>query len=183
MQFEKQTKIQKMKAGKIILKWMIITMISFTTFNLFISSEYEFERSIEIDAPIDSVYNQLSDLHNWPNWVVWLERDTSLSVTFVGESIGEGARMEWKDSGGTEGSIEILSANLESMTASIKFKNRTQYGFWKFEEIDGKTKVTWGLQEEMLFFARFTTLFIEKMEGPYLEEGLKRLKDVCEGVK
>ena len=32
----------------------------------------------------------------------------------------------------------------------------------------------------MLFFARFTTLFIEKMESRYLEEGLEGLKEVCE---
>jgi uncharacterized membrane protein len=172
-----------MIAVRIILKWMIITMLSFTTFNLFISSEYEFNRSIEIESPIDSVYNQLSDLHNWPNWAVWWKNDSTIVTEFNEVKSGKGALMEWKGLDGTKVSIEILSANLESMTASIKFKNRTQYGFWKFEEIDGKTKVTWGLQEEMLFFARFTTLFIEKMEGPYLEEGLKRLKDVCEVVK
>ena len=71
-----------MKAIRIILKWMIITMLSFTTFNLFISSEYEFERSIEIEAPIDLVYNQVSDLHNWPNWAVWWKNDSTIVTEF-----------------------------------------------------------------------------------------------------
>ncbi|MGY8988204.1 MAG: SRPBCC family protein [Flavobacteriales bacterium] len=169
-----------MKAGKKILKWAIIFCLSFVTFNLFISSDYEFERSIEINAPSDIVFNQVTDLHNWPNWAVWWKNDSTIVTEFNEVKSGKGASMEWNGLDGTKVSIEILSVNLEGMTASIKFKNRTQYGFWKFEEIDGKTKVTWVLQEKMLFFARFTTLFIEKMESRYLEEGLEGLKEVCE---
>ena len=169
-----------MKAGRIILKWMIITMLSFTFFNLFISSDYEFERSIEIESPIDSVYNQVADLHNWKNWVVWWEQDTILSVIFSGESSGAGAKMEWTEFGGTKGSIEILSANSEGITTSLNLGNRTQNGFWKFKEIDGKTKITWELKGEMPFFVRFMTLFIDEMAGPDYESGLKKLKEVCE---
>ena len=77
-----------MKAGRIILKWMLITMLAFTTFNLFISSDYEFERSIEIESPIDSVYNQVSDLHNWPNWAVWWKKDSTIFTEYFGEKSG-----------------------------------------------------------------------------------------------
>jgi len=180
LQLEKQTKIKIMKAGKIILGMALITIISFTTFNLFISSDYEFERSVEIEAPIESVYNQVADLKNWKNWVVWLEQDTSLSVTFSEESRGKGARMEWTASGGTKESIEILSANLEGITTSLNVGNRTQNGFFKFKEIEGGTKVTWGRKGEMPFFARYMTLFIDKMAGPDYESGLKKLKEICE---
>ncbi|MBT4737899.1 MAG: SRPBCC family protein [Flavobacteriales bacterium] len=172
-----------MKAGKIILKWMIITMISFTTFNLFISSEYEFERSIEIDAPIDSVYHQLSDLHNWPNWAVWWKNDSIIVTEYFREKSGKGASMKWKGEEVGVGGLKIVDCNKEEIEIKLNLGDMTPSGFFKFEEINGGTKVTWRMKGEMPFFIRFMTLFMDKMAGPDLEEGLKRLKDVCEGVK
>jgi len=169
-----------MKAVRIILKWMIITMISFTTFNLFISSEYEFERSIEIDAPIDSVYNQLSDLQNWPNWAVWWKNDSTIVTEFNEVKVGKGASMKWNGEEVGAGVLKIVDCNKEGMEIKLNLGDMTPSGFFKFEEINGGTKVTWRMKGEMPFFARSITFFMDKMAGPDLEEGLKRLKDVCE---
>ena len=169
-----------MKAVRIILKWMIISMISFTTFNLFISSEYEFERSIEIDAPIDSVYHQLSDLHNWPNWAVWWKNDSTIVTEFNEVKLGERASMKWKGEEVGVGGLEIVSCSKEEMEIKLNLGDMTPSGFFEFEEIDGGTKVKWRMKGEMPFFIRFMTLFMDKMAGPDLEQGLKRLKDVCE---
>ena len=46
-----------MKAGKIILKWALILVLAFTTFNWFISPDYKVERSVEIDVPTYIVYD------------------------------------------------------------------------------------------------------------------------------
>ncbi|MBT7620010.1 MAG: SRPBCC family protein [Flavobacteriales bacterium] len=172
-----------MKAVRIILKWMIISMLSFTTFNLFISSEYEFDRSIEIESPIDSVYNQLSDLHNWPNWAVWWKNDSTIVTEYFREKSGKGASMKWKGEEVGVGGLKIVDCNKEEIEIKLNLGDMTPSGFFKFEEINGGTKVTWRMKGEMPFFIRFMTLFMDKMAGPDLEEGLKRLKDVCEGVK
>ena len=170
-----------MKAGRIILKWMIITMLAFTTFNLFISSDYEFERSIEIESPIDSVYNQVSDLHNWPNWAVWWQQDTSISTEYSGTEKELGSRMDWVGTNGDAGGLEIVSCSQERIEVRLNIGSITPRGFWKFEEINGGTKVRWRMKGEMPFFIRFMTLFMDKMAGPDLEQGLKNLKEVCEG--
>ena len=169
-----------MKAVRIILKWMIISMLSFTTFNLFISSEYEFERSIEIDAPIDSVYHQLSDLHNWPNWAVWWKNDSIIVTEYFREKSGKGASMKWKGEEVGVGGLEIVSCSKEEMEIKLNLGDMTPSGFFEFEEIDGGTKVKCRMKGEMPFFIRFMTLFMDKMAVPDLEQGLKRLKDVCE---
>ena len=52
-----------MQAGKIILKWALILVLAFTTFNWFISPDYKIERSIEINVPTYIVYEQVTDLH------------------------------------------------------------------------------------------------------------------------
>ena len=172
-----------MKAGKQILKWALITILSFTTFNLFISSEYEFERIIEIDAPIDSVYNQLANLHNWPNWAVWWKNDSTIVTEFNEVRSGKGASMKWKGEEVGIGGLEIIDCNIEGMEIKLNLGGMTPSGFFEFEEIDGRTKVTWSMKGGMPFFIRFMTLFMDKMAGPDLEEGLNRLKDVCELVK
>ncbi|MBT4478239.1 MAG: SRPBCC family protein [Flavobacteriales bacterium] len=169
-----------MKAVRIILKWMIISMLSFTTFNLFISSEYEFDRSIEIESPIDSVYNQLSDLHNWPNWAVWWKNDSIIVTEYFREKSGKGASMKWKGEEVGVGGLKIVDCNKEEIEIKLNLGDMTPSGFFKFEEINGGTKVTWRMKGEMPFFIRFMTLFMDKMAGPDLEQGLKRLKDVCE---
>ena len=172
-----------MKAVRIILKWIIISMLSFTTFNLFISSEYEFERSIEIESPVDSVYNQIADLHNWPNWAVWWKNDLTIVTEFSEVKEGKGASMKWRGEEVGVGGLKIVDCSNEGMEIKLNFGDMKPSCFFEFIEIDGRTKVTWRMKGEMPFFIRFMTLFMDKMAGPDLEEGLKRLKDACEVVK
>ena len=124
-----------MKAGRIILKWMIITMLAFITFNLFISSDYEFERSIEIESPIDSVYNQVSDLHNWPNWAVWWKKDLTIFTEYFGEKRGKGASMKWKGEEVGAGGLKIVDCSPYRIEIELNLGSMTPSGFWKFEEI------------------------------------------------
>ena len=64
-----------MKALMQILKWALITMLAFTSFNLFISPEYKVERSVEINVPTYIVYEQVTDLRQWENWAIWWKKD------------------------------------------------------------------------------------------------------------
>ena len=58
-----------MNALKQILKWTLIFLLSFTTFNFFISGKIEV--SIEIEAPVVIVYEKVTDLQTWPTWAPW----------------------------------------------------------------------------------------------------------------
>ena len=84
-----------MKALIQILKWALITMLAFTSFNLFISPEYKVERSVEINVPAYIVYEQVTDLHQWENWAVWWKNDTSMITNYSGAERGLGAKMDW----------------------------------------------------------------------------------------
>ena len=91
--------------------------------------------------------------------------------------------MKWKGEEVGVGGLIIVDCNKEEMEIKLNLGDMTPSGFFKFEEINGGTKVTWRMKGEMPFFIRFMTLFMDKMAGPDLEEGLKRLKEFCEGVK
>ena len=166
-----------------IFKWVLITLLAFTSFNLFISPEYNVERSVEIYVPAYIVYEQVTDLHQWENWAVWLKNDTSMITNYSGAERGLGAKMDWIGSDKIKGALEITSCSLKGMETQLNFDSfPVAYGFWKFDSINGCTKVTWGMNGEMSFFSRFMTLFFDKMAGPDFDKGLAGLKEVCENI-
>ena len=126
-----------MKAGKIILKWALILVLAFTTFNWFISPDYKVERSVEINVPTYIVYEQVTDLHQWENWAVWWKNDTAMITTYSGAERGLGAKMEWIGSDEMKGALEITSCSLEGMETQLDFGNMKASGFWQFDSMDG----------------------------------------------
>ena len=166
-----------------IFKWALITMLAFTSFNLFISPEYKVERSVEINVPAYIVYEQVTDLHQWENWGVWWKNDTSMITNYSGAKRGLGAKMDWIDSNEIKGALEITSCSLEGIETQLNFDYfAIAYVFLKFDATNGGTKVTWGMNGEMSFFSRFMTLFFDKMAGPDLDKCLAGLKEVCESI-
>ena len=160
---------------KQILKWTIICLLSFTTFNFFISGKIE--ASIEIEAPADVVYKKVANLQNWPTWAASWKKDSTMTTIYSGEKSGLGAKMSWSGIDGG-GSLEIIEANF-----AINLKNELifedmppSYSVWTFEETDKGTRVTWSFQDELPFYVRFMQLFI----SPKLEEGLIGLNKLCE---
>lgn len=173
-----------MNALKQILKWVLITVVAFTTFNLFISSKYNLERSIEINSPAHLVYSQVADLETWKEWAIWWKQDSTLQTVFEGESSVVGSRMVWDGVEAGKGSLEIeVLSFADSINTILLFDGmQPSYGFWRFEENGGVTKVTWGMKGEMPFFMSFMTLFFDDMAGGDFEEGLKGLKERCESL-
>ena len=173
-----------MKALMQILKWALIIMLTFMSFNLFISPEYKVERSVEVNVSAYIVYEQVTDLYQWENWSVWWKNDTSMITHYSGAKRGLGAKMDWIDSDGLKGALEITSCSLDGMETQLNFDSfPVAYGFWKFDTINRGTKVTWGMKGEMSFYSRFMTLFFDKMAGPDFDKGLAGLKLVCESIQ
>ena len=164
-----------MKAVRQILKWSLITIIAFTTFNWFISGKIE--SSIEINAPIDQVYSKVIDLQSWSSWAVWWERDSTMISKYSGKVSGKGAKMSWESIDGN-GSLEILDCLYpESIYNELTFEGMpSYYGVWSFEETESGTKVTWGFRDELPFFIHFMQLLLSSD----LKEGLEGLKKICE---
>ena len=172
-----------MNAGKQILKWTLITIIAFTTFNLFISSKYNVERSVEISAPSYVVYGKVSNLQTWPDWATWWEEDSTIVTEYSGSESGINSKMSWIGEDG-EGSLEIIEVSFaDSLNTVLLFDGMpTAYGYWRFEQLDKTTKVTWGMKGEIPFFMSFMTLFMDEALGGDFEEGLQGLKEYCEEI-
>ena len=160
---------------KQILKWTLIFLLSFTTFNFFISGKIEV--SIEIEAPVVIVYEKVTDLQTWPTWAPWWKKDSTMTTVYSGQKSGLGAKMSWSGVDGG-GSLEIVEANfIKNLKNELFFEGMPpSYHIWTFEEIGNVTRVTWSFQDELPFYVHFMQLFISSE----LEEGLKGLKNNCE---
>ena len=157
---------------KQILKWTLICLFSFTTFNLFISGKIK--ESIEIEAPINLVYLKVADLKTWS---LWQKKDMTITTKYSVKTSGLGAKMSWTDIKGS-GSLEIVNANFaKSLKNKLIFEGMpSYYHIWTFEKTAKGTRVTWSFQDELPFYVHFMQLFI----SPELEEGLIGLKKWCE---
>ena len=51
----------------------------------------KFEREVEIDAPVEKVWEVLTDPKHWPEWLPGVDAVTSVT------GIREGGRFEWRD--------------------------------------------------------------------------------------
>ena len=160
---------------KQILKWTLIFLLSFTTFNFFISGKIEV--SIEIEAPVVIVYEKVTDLQTWPTWAPWWKKDSTMTTVYSGQKSGLGAKMSWSGLDGG-GSLEIVEANFtKNLKNELFFEGMPpSYHILTFEETDKGTRVTWRFQDELPFYVHFMQLFI----SPELEEGLIGLKKLCE---
>jgi len=160
---------------KQILKWTLIFLLSFTTFNFFISGKIEV--SIEIEVPVVIVYEKVTDLQNWPTWAPWWKKDSTMTTVYSGQKSGLGAKMSWSGLDGG-GSLEIVEANFtKNLKNELFFEGMPpSYHIWTFEETDKGTRVTWCFQDELPFYVHFMQLFISSE----LEEGLIGLKKLCE---
>ena len=164
-----------MIALKQILKWTIIFLLSFTTFNFFISGKIE--ASIEIEASAVFVYEKVANLQTWPNWNPWWKIDSTMTNVYSVEKNGVGANMSWIGIDGC-GSLEIIEANFsKNLKNELIFEGMPPfYIVWDFEEIDNGTRITCSFQDELPFYVHFMQLFI----SPVLEEGLIGFKNSFE---
>ena len=167
-----------MKILKKILKWVLIVVLAFTTFNWFISPDYQVERSVEINVPTYIVYEQVTDLHQWENWAIWWKQDTVMITNYSGEERGLGAKMIWTSDVVGDGDLEIIECSSQGMKTKLAWGN----GSWHFEETENGTNVSWSMSGKMPFLMSFMTMFIEDMVAPDFEKGLAGLKEVCESL-
>ena len=160
---------------KKILKWTIICLLSFTTFNFFISGKIE--ASIEIEAPTDVVYQKVSDLQTWSTGAAWWKKDSTMITVFSGAKSGLGAKMSWTGIDGG-GGLEIVKTSFnKNLKIELIFEGMPpSHNVWNFEETDKGTRVTLSFQDELPFYVHFMQLFI----SAELEARLIALKNSCE---
>jgi hypothetical protein len=150
------------------------------------------ERSGSINAPLDKVYAQVSDLQTWPQWNPWnpgYNSRSNILLQYSEPSNGTGAWYTWSNTAGStaSGRVEVVTADpakgiqfnmtdpsMKPVKGYIELKPTT----------DGKgTAILWRLEANVGLapWWKLRGFLMDRLYGPSMEEGLNRLRDMCEG--
>lgn len=148
---------------------------------------YTVERSVQIAAPPERIYDQIVDFHNWTNWSPWEDRDPDLKRTYSGSGAGPGAVYGWSGNRKAgQGRMEITDAAEPSsvhidLQFEKPFKSRSETLFSISPEGSG-SRVTWTMSGKKTLMTKAMGIFtsMDKLIGPDFEKGLDKLKATAE---
>lgn len=173
-----------MKFVKRLLVILVAIIALFFIIGLFLPSKYQVERSIVINAPAETIFEQVNDLKKAEKWNAWSASDPTMKITYGEVTVGVGATSSWtseKSGNGTQKIIESIPP--KSTKTHLDFgKMGTATGYFTFEEAEGGIKATNGFYGDngMKIISRYFGLMMDGMVGPFFEKGLAQLKTIAE---
>ncbi len=170
---------------KTILGLLLAAVVIVVGIGLFLPNDYRVERSIEIDATPEAVFDQVNTLKNWNAWSPWAARDPSIENTYSGPEAGVGSKVTWTSEDSGNGSQTItFSERPKRIETHLDFGEMGRpKADWTFEPSEEGVRVTWGLSGTAGgplggYFAKMMDGWV----GADYEDGLSRLKKVVEGA-
>lgn len=142
-----------MKTLKRLLLIVVSLAILFVIIGFFLPGEIKVARSITIDAPIEMVYDQVDNLHNWEKWSPWHKLDTAMKITYHEGGIGKGAGYSWTSNQRNvgNGTLTITDAKpFEFINTQMDFDGHgTAEAHMKFMETKEGVLVTWDMYSDI----------------------------------
>ncbi len=173
-----------MKALKYIILLLLILIIGFAIYVAVQPSDYEVNRTRDMEAPAAMIFQNISDFKNWEEWSAWVENDPDLKITYPENTKGVGGNYSWEDKDGV-GTMRTIAMNpFEDIQQEMQFGDFEPSSIeWKFKSMDdGKTKVSWTMKSNNVpfMFKAFATMSggYDNMIGPNFERGLEKLDSI-----
>jgi len=179
-----QTKIFKpkiMKTKKILIRIIGILVVIILIGFLF-PSEITLQKSITIDAPVEIVFDQVTDLHQWKYWSPWHQMDTTMETNYSGPYKGEGSIYEWSSQSEKVGSgtMKIVNSSPhDSIHINLNFMDKgTAFTTLYFSQASQGTEITWTFKREVgkSPFSRYFGLLMKSAINKNYSDGLAQLK-------
>lgn len=156
---------------------------------LFLDKDYHIERSIEINASKDQLFEYVKYLRNQEEYSVWAKMDPEMKRKYAGTDGEVGFISAWKskkkDVGAGEQEITKITPG-KRIDYELRFKEPFEAkhkAFIDFKKISkNKTRIAWGFDGSVPWPMNITLIFMDmdEMLGPDLEGGLKNLKEIQE---
>ena len=169
-----------MKTAKIIIISLSILIIVASGYVAVQPNWYDIKRSRVIKAPAELLFNQVNDYKNWKNWSPWVEKEPELQITYPEKTSGVGGSYSWVGKDGAGNMKTLAASSFDSISQEMQFEDFPPSNvYWKFENIDQGTKVTWGMKANQVpFLLKFFAVInggMDNMVGPDYERGLEKL--------
>ena len=153
---------------------------------IFVPKTFSYEKSIEVNAPIDRVWVNTSTLAALDKWSPWNDHEPTMKKEWSGVDGTVGAKQSWEGKivgSGSQTISKIVKPTLfETNLDFLKPQESHGKGYVKLVDEGGKTKVTWGMSGSMPYPFNILILFMnmEKQMGADWDRGLMRLKEMSE---
>jgi uncharacterized protein YndB with AHSA1/START domain len=152
---------------------------------LFVPSKFNVERSVQINAPADRIYDYVVEPRKWKDWSVWTRRDPQMRIVYSGPPFGMGARWSWESKKEGSGSMEFTreepNQRVEYALSFPEFNLRST-GAIAMQPSGSGTRVTWtnGGDVGGNPLKHYLAAAMDHMVGPDFEQGLANLKTLAE---
>ena len=148
---------------------------------------YHVQRSIVIDAPIETVFETVADYRTWTSWSPWLCVDPNAEVTVSENSNAVHSTYQWQGELVGQGEIEHKTLQhpqlIDDEIRFFKpFRSVSQVRFEFASQRQG-TEVTWHMDGKLPWFMFWMVSKMDTYIGMDYERGLKMLKDFVETGK
>lgn len=161
-------------------------------------SDFHVERSVVVNAPVDAVFAQVNDFHNWVNWSPFEKIDPTMTKTFDGPQSGAGAGYAWSGEGKAGAGKMLITQSDRGLDKDGKSPGKigidlhftkpfeaSNTATFTFVPSGNGTLVTWAMDGKNNFVGKAMCMFMDmdKMVGGDFEKGLATLKSVAESTK
>lgn len=173
-------------AGGVLLALVTIYVIA----ALLGQKHFRTERSVVIHASPHTIFAQVSDYTQWPQWSPFHTIDTACRYEYFGQQGQADAGYHWAGNGQAgEGEMRTIEiAQDMRLTYRINFIKPipgVAHATFALDTMPaGDTRVTWSFEEDVPFLMRPIgfIMSMEKMIGGFYDKGLAKLKAVCEAT-
>lgn len=177
-----------MKALKITGIIIAVLVLIIAILGVVVPKEYHVERSIEINAPKEVVFDNITSLKKIQAWSPWTEYDPDMKVTYEGEEGTVGSKSTWdgnEDVGKGEQLITAIDEN--GVDVQIKFLEPWEVicqSSVKMSETEQGVNVTWAFDGTNPFPWNVLGLFMNMDDalGADFEKGMQKLKSITEEI-
>ena len=173
-----------MKILKKILIVFAILIVVLAIIGWMMPSSMHIERSLNMKAPVASIFNQVNVMKNWENWSPWKAMDPEMKLTYNDVPSGNGASYSWEGekSGSGKMTLKDVKEN-ESISTDLLFEgDQKASGGFKFEKEGEETKVTWYFDSEIgnnPFMRLFWKMGVGMMEETF-DKGLASMSEAAD---
>jgi hypothetical protein len=169
-----------MKFIKLALISLVIFFILITAMSLLLPSTVHLSRAIDINAPFDTVYNNINDVSNWKSWYASYD---STQFSTSKNTVGKGASVTF----GKTTAI-ITQVTPDKIKAVWQTGDNTPLeGEFNFIRNGASTMTTvqWHFTQHVKWYPwqKFASIVSDKVVSPVMEKSLDNLKKKVEKVQ
>lgn len=168
-----------MRFVKLGLISIVFFCLLLTAISTLLPSTINIVRTMDINAPIQSLHANINDVKNWQKWYANYEPE---KTTFSVNTIGNGASIKINNT-----TITIVQSSFTKVEALWKTgKSRPLAGEINFIRKQSNSIITvqWRFNYKVAWYPweKFASVFSDKAIGPVMEKSLENLKQIVENI-